>query len=168
MEGSHRRRRAVRRTCAGAVLTAVLTVVVSVSASGAAAGKGPYEFSGSGSTRTTGFQLPDHWTLKWSFDCSQSISGPGVFSVQVVEVGSSAPELNLRIPRLLRFDTAGSGVQQYDEGGHRAFLRIAVAMLLDGQGRAVRVMMRSPRFEFPSMPPASSGNCAPGSKVPRW
>jgi hypothetical protein len=115
----------VRRTCVTAVLTAVLTVVVSVSAAGAAGGKGPYDFSGSGSTRTTVFRLPDHWSLKWSFDCSQSIAGPGVFSVQVVEVGSSAPQLDLRIPRLLRFDTAGFGIEHYDEGGHRAFLRVA-------------------------------------------
>jgi hypothetical protein len=116
----------VKRACVTAVLTAVLATGTGVSAAGAADGTVPYDFSGNGSTRTTSFRLPDRWSLRWSFDCSKSIVGPGIFSVQVVEVDSSSgPRLNLRIPRLLRFDSAGSGVESHEQGGHRAFLRIA-------------------------------------------
>jgi hypothetical protein len=48
-----------------------------------------------------------------------------VFSIQVVQIDSSSSRRNVRIPRLLRFDNAGFGSEQYDQGGTRAFLRIA-------------------------------------------
>ena len=82
------------------------------------------DVAGSGSRRTPRFRLPDQWTLKWSFDCVSSTSGPGVFSVEVVRAGSP-PEYDPQIPRLVRFDTAGSGLERYDRGGYRAFLRVA-------------------------------------------
>jgi hypothetical protein len=116
---------AVGRIVAIALLSALLTVTVGAPPVGAASVKDPHEFSGSGSARTPTFELPDQWTLKWSFDCSASISRPGIFSVQVVVADANAARLNLLIPRLLRFDTEGSGTEHYDHGGHRAFLRIA-------------------------------------------
>ena len=110
---------------ATALLSALLTVAIGVPAVGAASAKGPYDFSGDGSARTPAFRLPDPWSLNWSFDCSASVPGPGVFSVQVVAVDGHATRLDLRFPRLLRYDTVGSGIERYDHGGTRAFLRIA-------------------------------------------
>jgi hypothetical protein len=61
----------------------------------------------------------------WSFDCAESGAGPGVFSIQVVQIDALSSRRNVRIPRLLRVDNAGFGTEQYDQGGTRAFFRIA-------------------------------------------
>jgi hypothetical protein len=83
-----------------------------------------FDAAGSGSSTTAPFRLPDQWSLRWSFDCSRSIAGPGIFSVEVVAT-SSRPRHDPQIPRLLRFATSGFGIERYARGGHRAFLRIA-------------------------------------------
>ena len=118
-------RSVAHRTFVAAMLVAIFTVCAGVPA---ASGAGPdvaQDFSGAGSIRTRGFQLPGHWTLTWSFDCAGSVTGPGVFSIQVVQIDASSSQRHVRIPRLLRFDTAGFGAERYDQGGNRAFLRIA-------------------------------------------
>jgi hypothetical protein len=79
--------------------------------------------AGTGSSLTRGFQLPGEWTLRWSFDCAGAIAGPGVFSIEVVEV-QRPHRVDLRIPRVLRFDQAGSGSERYAVGGYRAMLRV--------------------------------------------
>jgi hypothetical protein len=79
--------------------------------------------AGIGSSRTRVFRLPTRWSLKWSFACSSSLAGPGLFAVEVVQVRPSR-RLDLRLPRLLRFDLEGSGVERYTTGGYRAVLRV--------------------------------------------
>jgi hypothetical protein len=117
-------RSVARRTFVATMLVASLAVGGAPAAHGADR-EIPHVFTGTGSIRTRGFQLPGHWTLVWSFDCAGSVAGPGVFSIQVVQVDGSPSRRNVRIPRLLRFDNAGFGTEQYDQGGTRAFFRIA-------------------------------------------
>jgi hypothetical protein len=123
--------------CAAVVLV-IVAVVGGVGGAGGAAGDPPavrargskepaviLELAGSGSRRSESIQLPGRWALKWSFDCRPpSIAGPGVFSVEVIRA-HGRPRRDPQIPRLLRFDTAGSGLERYGGGGYRAFLRIA-------------------------------------------
>jgi hypothetical protein len=113
-------------------LCAVALVVIAGAVAGAPAAVGGtatspasiFDAAGSGSSTTAAFRLPDQWSLRWSFDCSRSIAGPGIFSVEVVAT-SSRPRHDAGIPRLLRFGTSGYGIERYARGGHRAFLRIA-------------------------------------------
>jgi hypothetical protein len=119
----------VNRGAAGplAAVVVVLCVVVSGLSAAEASSTGRvvvFDGTGDGSSRTSAFRLPDAWNLRWSFDCSSSVSGPGIFSVEVLEAGSP-PRHDPEIPRLLRFATSGSGVDHYSSGAYRAFLRIA-------------------------------------------
>ena len=118
------KRSVARRTLLATMLVAIFAVGAVPAAHGADR-ELPHAFSGTGSIRTREFRLPGHWTLMWSFDCAGSATGPGVFSLQVVQIDASSSRHNVRIPRLLRFDNEGFGTEQYDQGGTRAFFRIA-------------------------------------------
>ena len=110
-----------------AVVVLVTCTAVTGQPAAGARSNGPlvaFDGTGTGSSRTSTFRLPEPWSLHWSFDCSSSLVGPGLFSVEV-EVAGSPPTHDLGIPRLVRFATSGSGIDRYSSGDYRAFLRIA-------------------------------------------
>jgi hypothetical protein len=82
--------------------------------------------AGNGSTVTEIFAAPRNWDLKWTYDCSTTPRGEGIFSVQQFLLGTNegADSPNIDAPRLRVDGAHGSGVTHYDARAGTSYLWI--------------------------------------------
>lgn len=67
------------------------------------------DLGGVGKAATQPFTTPDHWSLHWSYDCSQAGDGGGTFAVTPRGPGNLAS--------VSRSEPTGAGVERYDTPG---------------------------------------------------
>ena len=81
--------------------------------------------SGTRSSTTKAFVVPETWTLEWSFNCAKSPLGEGSFVVTVHPVAGT----NVGAAEGQKIDESGpsgSGRQVYDTGGRKTLVIVAL------------------------------------------